>query len=304
MPAQSRKTAGIRDGGDDPWVSGRTECSADGSGIQDSQLFQGLFGEAEGEGHAGAAGGDDDADVGLGIDADDGFGGMLGVDAVPAFGDREVGGAEELAGGGEDEVVDVLAVEGVDVEAVAVGVAEGEGSVGGLGDEAVDPVLVELRGFLGDAAAQGGEGGADLEGGVEAKCQPGGEGGAELPVAGLGRGAHHLELAAGEAAGGVVGGVEGLEVFAAADEDGFSLVGDGLAVGAGGMEGWWGRGVGGNGGRRGAEVELDAVSLGQKGGEGVEDLAGIDGEFGGGPEGAEEVGGLDGVGMSRRVERA
>ena len=98
-----------------------------------------------------------------------------------------------------------------------MGVAEGDCAVRGLGDEDVDAVLVELRRFLGDAALQGGERAADLEGGVMRRVSPAAREGPSCQDR-LGWGAEHLEFAAGDAAGGEGGGVERGEIVTAADE--------------------------------------------------------------------------------------
>src|SRR5271165_1163554 len=205
VPAQSRKTAGMMD----------LDI------VGDPQLLRGFFGDSEGKRHARAAGRGDDADSVVRGHDDQRLFWMLGVDAEPALGDGEVGGAKEAARVIEDEIVDLLLVEDVDVQAVFMGIAEGERAVGSLGDEGMDAPAVEFRGLFGDAAAERVQGFADLKGGVKAESEPGGEGRAELPALRLGGGAHHLELAAGEATGGEVLRVESLEVVPAADDDGF-----------------------------------------------------------------------------------
>jgi len=68
-----------------------------------------------------------------------------------------------------------------------------------------------------------------------------------------------------------VGGVEGFEVFAAADEEVFGLPLLGACLEGGSGDGCDDR----------AEAELDSIALGEEGWEVGEDLAGVYGEFGG-----------------------
>src|ERR1700722_1141097 len=89
----------------------------------------------------------------------------------------------------------------VDAEPVFMGVAEGECSIGSLRNQRMNSPSVILRRLLGDAPAERGERGTDLESGIEAQGEPGGERRPELPSVGLGAGAHHLQFAAGQTAG-------------------------------------------------------------------------------------------------------
>ena len=198
---------------------------------------------------------------------------MLGVDAVPSLVDGQVGCAQELAGVVENEVVDLLLAEDVDMQAVLVRVAEDKGSICGLGDERVNAVLVEVRGFGGYALAERRERFADLEGWIKPQGEASRERRTKLPIVRLRAGAHHLEFAASKAAVGVVSGVQGLEVFAAADEDSF-----GAPITGSGLEGWRRDGV-----DKGVEVELDAVATLEEGGKSGQNLAWIDGELGAAP---------------------
>src|ERR1700722_17062836 len=89
----------------------------------------------------------------------------------------------------------------VDAEPVFMGVAEGECSIGSLRNQRMNSPAVVLRRLLGDAPAERGERGTDLESRVEAQREAGCERRPELPSIGLGGSAHHLQFAAGQAAG-------------------------------------------------------------------------------------------------------
>ena len=81
-----------------------------------------------------------------------------------------------------------------------MGIAKRNRPVGCLGDEDMDRPAFVFRLFTRHAGPECVQRFADSEGLVEAQGQSSGQRRAQLPTVWLGRSAHHLQLAAGEAA--------------------------------------------------------------------------------------------------------
>jgi len=127
-----------------------------------------MGGQAEGKGHAAAAGSGDDPDAGGRVKDAIGLLRVLSVDAVPALGDGRIGEASEGGEVVEDQGIEMRLIEDVDGEAVLVGVAESDLPGSCLGNQDVDAPLVELGRLRRDASFELGQGGAEAERAVEA----------------------------------------------------------------------------------------------------------------------------------------
>src|ERR1700689_2451001 len=112
---------------------------------------------------------------------------MLGINAGPALSNCKIRSTQELPRGAQDELVYFFFVEDIDGQAVFVGVAECECSVGSLRNQGVNSPAVVLRCLLRDAPAKHWERSANLECGIETQGKPCCERRAELPSIGLRR---------------------------------------------------------------------------------------------------------------------
>src|SRR5580692_9203906 len=90
----------------------------------------GLFGNAEGERHTRASGRGDDAHTLLRSQDDQRLFRMLGVDAVPAFGNGEARPARESAGVRKNQTSDLLPFEDATLQTVFMRVAKGNRTTG------------------------------------------------------------------------------------------------------------------------------------------------------------------------------
>ncbi len=191
---------------------------------------------------------------------------MLGINAVPALGNRQIRSAKELPCVAKDDLVDLFFVENVYGQRVFVRVAEGECSIRSLRYQRVNSPAVVLGGLFGDAPAERRERAANLKSWIEAQREPGRQRRTELPSMGLRGGAHHLQFASGQTTRGIVLRIEGFEIVAAANNHGFRLP----APVAGMQDGRFDRG------HRGSKDELDVVLLREKAGQRLDNLTGID----------------------------
>ena len=114
---------------------------------------------------------------------------MLGIDAKPALGDRQIRGTKKLPCVAKDDLVDLLLVEDIDGERVLVRIAERERSVRSLRNQRMNSPAIVLGSLFSDAPAERRERGANLKSGIETQREPGRERRAELPSTGLRGGA-------------------------------------------------------------------------------------------------------------------
>src|SRR5271170_2651067 len=91
-------------------------------------------------------------------------------------------------------------IKDIDVEPVFMGVAECDFAVGVLGHQTVNSPAIVFGQLASNARLQSGKRAADGERGIEAQREAGCERWTEFPAVGLRASAHHLQLAAGNAA--------------------------------------------------------------------------------------------------------
>ena len=110
-----------------------------------------FFGQAERQRHAGSAHARDDRRARRRMGDEIRIARMLGIDAVPAGGNFELGHVEKRVQVIENQPVDLGLVERLDVGVVFVRIADHQLSVAVLRRHHVDAVAIELGRFAGDA---------------------------------------------------------------------------------------------------------------------------------------------------------
>src|SRR5262249_3006202 len=100
---------------------------------------------------------------------------MLGVHSVPTLADVHARSAEKSGDVAENQLVHFLLIEDVNTKAVLMRIAERDFAGGRLRYQAVNPPLLILGCFLGDAPLQRREGSAHAEGRIKTKSQSGGQ---------------------------------------------------------------------------------------------------------------------------------
>src|SRR5581483_859147 len=148
----------------------------------------------------------------------DGLFRVLGIDAVPALRNLQLRGFEERCKIVEDKRIYTRLVERRDIESVFVRIAERNLASTVLRYQDVNAVLYILRHLGGKPRAHRRQALAGLVVGVVAQSQTGSERWANLPGISVGRGTHHLQLAARQATVGEDLGIERLEIVAGADD--------------------------------------------------------------------------------------